>query len=131
MRKRGPVRVLIADDSGLFVSALEAMLAGEDEIEVVGSAFNGEEAVRLVTALGPDVVLLDISMPVLDGFAAARRITAERPETTVLMLTGSAAETDRRKARAAGASGYVTKDRMAFDLVPAIRDAAGESWSLS
>jgi DNA-binding NarL/FixJ family response regulator len=131
MTKESPVTVLIADDSGLFVSALEAVLAGEEEIEVVGSAPDGEQAVHLVEELDPDVVLLDISMPVLDGFGAARRIRAGRPGTAVVMLTGSSADVDRQKARAAGATGYVTKDRMAVDLVRTIKTAAGGARPLS
>jgi DNA-binding NarL/FixJ family response regulator len=126
-----PLTVLIADDSGLFVSALEAVLAGEEGIEVVGSAPDGERAVQLAEEFDPDVVLLDISMPVLDGFGAARRIRAGQPGTAVVMLTGSGADVDRRKARAAGACGYVTKDRMGVDLVPAIKAAAGGARPLS
>ncbi len=119
-----PVTVLIADDSGLFAAALEAVLTGEAGIEVVGSAADGEEALRLAGELRPQVVLMDISMPVLDGFEATERIRAELPEVCVLMLTGSAADADVRRADEAGASGYVSKDRIAEELVHAIRDAA-------
>ncbi|HZB85827.1 MAG TPA: response regulator transcription factor [Gaiellaceae bacterium] len=116
--------VLIADDSGLFAAALEAVLTGEAGIEVVGSAADGEEALRLAGELRPQVVLMDISMPVLDGFEATERIRAELPEVSVLMVTGSAADADIRRAREAGASGYVTKDRIAEELVRSIRDVA-------
>jgi DNA-binding NarL/FixJ family response regulator len=119
-----PVTVLIADDSGLFAAALEAVLSGEAGIEVVGSAADGEEALRLAEELRPQVVLMDISMPVLDGFEATERIRADLPEVSVLMVTGSAADADIRRAREAGASGYVTKDRIAEELVRSIRDAA-------
>jgi DNA-binding NarL/FixJ family response regulator len=124
--KRGepPVTVLIADDNGLFAAALEAVLTGEAGIQVVGSAADGEEALRLAGELRPRVVLMDISMPVLDGFEATERIRAELPETSVLMVTGSAADADVRRAREAGASGYVTKDRIAEELVRSIRDVA-------
>lgn len=125
MTRSGPT-VLIADDSELFAAALEAMLSGE-EIPVLGSAENGEEALRLARTLRPEVVLMDISMPVLDGFEAARRIREELPGTAVLMLTGSAAEADMEQALAAGACGYVTKDRMALDLLGAIREAVRRS----
>ena len=118
------VTVLIADDSGLFAAALEAVLTGEAGIEVVGSAADGEEALRLAGELRPQVVLMDISMPVLDGFEATERIRAELPEVSVLMVTGSAADADIRRARVAGASGYVTKDRIAEELVRSIRDVA-------
>lgn len=119
-----PVTVLIADDSGLFAAALEAVLTGEAGIEVVGSAGDGEEALRLAGELRPQVALMDISMPVLDGFEATERIRAELPEVSVLMVTGSAADADVHRAREAGASGYVTKDRIAEELVHAIRDVA-------
>jgi DNA-binding NarL/FixJ family response regulator len=118
------VTVLIADDSGLFAAALEAVLAREAGIEVVGSAADGEEALRLAGELRPQVVLMDISMPVLDGFEATERIRAELPEVSVLMVTGSAADADIRRAREAGASGYVMKDRIAEELVRSIRDVA-------
>jgi DNA-binding NarL/FixJ family response regulator len=119
-----PVTVLIADDSGLFVAALTAVLAGEDGIEVVGAAENGADALTLARELRPDVVLMDISMPVLDGFEATERITAELEGVSVLMLTGSAAEADIGRARAAGASGYVTKERLDEVLVDTIREVA-------
>jgi LuxR family maltose regulon positive regulatory protein len=121
---KAPVTVLIADDSGLFAAALEAVLAGEEGIEVVGSAGEGEEALRLAGELRPQVVLMDISMPVLDGFEATERIAAELPDVCVLMLTGSAAEADVRRAREVGASAYVTKDRIAEALAHTIRDVA-------
>ncbi|HEX2044873.1 MAG TPA: response regulator transcription factor [Gaiellaceae bacterium] len=119
-----PVTVLIADDSPLFAAALEAVLSGEDGIEVVGSAADGEEALRLAGELQPQVVLMDISMPVLDGFEATERIRAELPGVCVLMVTGSAADADVERAVEVGASAYVTKDRIAEELVDAIRGAA-------
>jgi DNA-binding NarL/FixJ family response regulator len=119
-----PVRVLIADDSGLFTAALEAVLSAEDGIEVVATAADGEEAWELARALHPAVVLMDISMPILDGLAATARITTRLGDVSVLMLTGSAAESDRADAKEAGAAGYVLKDRIADELVQAIRCAA-------
>jgi DNA-binding NarL/FixJ family response regulator len=119
------IRVLIADDHRLFAEALEAILAGESSIEVVGRARNGAEAVELALELGPDVVLMDISMPVMDGVEATRRIRELRPDACVLMLTGSNAAADIDRSRDAGAAGYVTKDRIASELVEAIIEAAG------
>ena len=119
------VRVLIADDHRLFAEALEAILAGESSIEVVGRARNGAEALELTLELEPDVVLMDISMPVMDGVEATRRIRESRPDACVLMLTGSNAPADVDRARDAGAAGYVTKDRIASQLVEAIVEAAG------
>ena len=118
------VRVLIADDHRLFAEALEAILSGDDRIELVGLAGDGEEAVRLAGERHPDVILMDISMPLLDGIAAAKRIKAADDGVSILMLTGSNARTDVDRARQAGAAGYVTKDRIAAELVEAILEVA-------
>ena len=120
-----PIRVLIADDHRLFAEALEAILAAESSIEVVGRARNGAEALELALELEPDVILMDISMPVMDGVEATRRIRKARPDACVLMLTGSNAAGDVDRSRGAGAVGYVTKDRIASELVDSIVDAAG------
>jgi DNA-binding NarL/FixJ family response regulator len=118
-----PIRVLIADDHRLFAEALAAILAGDEQIEVVGHAADGREAVQLAGRLAPDVVLMDISMPVLDGIEAASEITgATGTRTRILMLTGSNARSDVDRARRAGAAGYVTKDRIAAELIDAIRE---------
>ncbi len=122
---QSPIRVLIADDHRLFAEALEAILAGESTIEVVGRARNGAEALELALELEPDLVLMDISMPVMDGVEATRRIREARPDASVLMLTGSNTAVDVDRSRGAGASGYVTKDRIASELVEAIVEAAG------
>ena len=124
-RLDNPIRVLIADDHRLFAEALEAILAGESSIEVVGRARNGAEAIELALELEPDIVLMDISMPVIDGVEATRRICEARPGACVLMLTGSNAAADVDRSRDAGAAGYVTKDRIASQLVEAIVEAAG------
>ena len=119
-KKPEPLRVLIADDHRLFAEALEAILASDERIEVVGQASDGSEAVELARKLGPDVVLMDVSMPGLDGFEATREIRAEGRGVRVLMLTGSNSRADVDRSRNAGASGYVTKDRIASELVAAI-----------
>jgi DNA-binding NarL/FixJ family response regulator len=119
-RKPQPVRVLIADDHRLFAEALEAILAADERIEVVGQASDGGEAVEFARSLKPDVVLMDVSMPVLDGFEATREIRSEGGGISVLMLTGSNSRDDVDRSRDAGASGYVTKDRIASELVEAI-----------
>lgn len=118
------IRVLIADDHRLFAEALEAILGGDDRIEILGQAGDGEEAVRLAHALRPDVILMDISMPVLDGIEATRRIGANASGARVLMLTGSNSRADVDRARQAGAAGYVTKDRIAAELIDAIVEIA-------
>jgi two-component system nitrate/nitrite response regulator NarL len=114
------VRVLIADDHSLFGEALQAILGTDERFEVVGLARDGKEAVELASAERPNVVLMDISMPVLDGFEATEQIRENAPDTCVLMLTGSNARVDVDRAREAGAAGYVTKDRIASELIEAI-----------
>jgi DNA-binding NarL/FixJ family response regulator len=118
------VRILIADDHRLFAEALEAILGGEQGFQVVGRAADGQEAIEQAEALAPDVVLLDISMPVLDGFQAAAAIAKLPHRPAVVMLTGSSATQDVDRARRVGADGYVTKDSIAARLVDAIREAA-------
>jgi DNA-binding NarL/FixJ family response regulator len=119
-KKPKPLRVLIADDHRLFAEALEAILADDERIEVVGRAGDGSAAVELARTLEPDVVLMDVSMPVLDGFEATREIRSAGEGVHVLMLTGSNSREDVDRSREAGASGYVTKDRIASELVAAI-----------
>jgi DNA-binding NarL/FixJ family response regulator len=119
-----PVRVLIADDHRLFAEALEAVLSTEPAIEVVGRAADGGEAVELARKLEPDVVALDISMPVLDGFEAAAKLEQLDRPPAVLMLTGSNSPEDVDRARRVGAKGYITKDTIAASLVDAILAAA-------
>jgi DNA-binding NarL/FixJ family response regulator len=114
------IRVLIADDHRLFAQALEAILATDDRIEVAGHARDGREAVELTRSLQPQVILMDIAMPIMDGFQATKQIISERPGTFVLMLTGSNARSDVDRARKSGAAGYVTKDRIAAELIDAI-----------
>jgi DNA-binding NarL/FixJ family response regulator len=119
-----PIRVLIADDHRLFAEALEAILSGDTRIAVVGHAGDGREAVRLAHDLAPDVVLMDISMPVMDGIEAAREIKGNSAPSSILMLTGSNSRADVDRARKAGAAGYVTKDRIAAELIDAIVEIA-------
>jgi DNA-binding NarL/FixJ family response regulator len=114
------IRVLIADDHRLFAQALEAILATDERIEVAGHARDGREAVELARTLRPHVILMDIAMPIMDGFQATKHILSESPNASVLMLTGSNARTDVDRARKSGAAGYVTKDRIAGELIDAI-----------
>jgi two-component system NarL family response regulator len=118
------IRVLIADDHRLFGQALEAILATDDRLVVVGHAGDGSEAVQLALDLEPDVTLMDIAMPIMDGFQATKQIRQHRPHACVLMLTGSNSRTDVDQAREAGAAGYVTKDRIASELIDAILEVA-------
>jgi two-component system NarL family response regulator len=119
------VRVLIADDHRLFAEALEAILAADERIDVVAYARDGSEAVELWEEHRPDLTLMDIAMPVMDGLAAAREITKRDENARILMLTGSNAPADVDRSRRAGAAGYVTKDRIAAELIDAILEVAG------
>ena len=121
----GQIRVLIADDHTLFAEALEAILATDARIEVVGRASDGDEAVKLFGEVRPDIVLMDISMPVLDGIQAAQAIRDQHGKACILMLTGSNSRSDVDRARKAGAAGYVTKDKIAAELIDAIVKTAG------
>jgi DNA-binding NarL/FixJ family response regulator len=114
------VRVLIADDEPLFVETIEALLAGDDRVEVVGTARDGEEAVELARSLEPDVTLMDISMPTLDGIEAARKIREHDPTACILVLTGSSISADIDRSRQAGVAAFLTKDRLGTQLVDAI-----------
>lgn len=122
-----PVSVLIADDHKLFAEALEAILDADERVEVAGHARDGAEAVALAKKLRPDVVVMDISMPVMDGIDAAKAIRRQRRGARVLILTGSNSRLDVDRAREAGAAGYVTKDRIAAELIDAIVAVAGRA----
>ena len=119
------VTVLIADDHRLFAEALEAILSAEERIDVVGHARDGREAVELWQERRPDLTLMDIAMPVLDGISATREIRELDDSACILMLSGSTASSDVDRARLAGAAGYVTKDRIAAELIDAILEVAG------
>jgi DNA-binding NarL/FixJ family response regulator len=121
------IRVLIADDHRLFAEALEAILDTDPRIEIAGHARDGEQAVQRAAELDPDVILMDISMPVMDGIEATSLIRERREDACVLMLTGSNSRADVDRARAAGAAGYVTKDRIAAELVDTIVEVASRS----
>jgi DNA-binding NarL/FixJ family response regulator len=118
------IRVLIADDHRLFGQALEAILATDQRLEVVGHAGDGAEALQLALSVEPDVILMDIAMPIMDGFEATKQICTRLPDACVLMLTGSNSRSDVDRAREAGAAGYVTKDRIAAELIDAIFEVA-------
>jgi DNA-binding NarL/FixJ family response regulator len=119
-----PARVLVADDEPLFVETVQALLAGDDRVEIVGTASNGHDAVDLAVALDPDVTLMDISMPMLDGIEATRRIREQLPDACVLVLTGSSISADVDRARQAGVAAFLTKDRIGTQLVEAILEVA-------
>lgn len=119
------IRVLLADDQDLVRSGFSLILSMEDDIEVVGEAKNGQEAVELAQSLQPDVVLMDVQMPVLDGIAATAAVVSEHPATRVLILTTFDREDYLFSALRAGASGFLLKTADADELVDAVRKVAG------
>ena len=119
------IRVLVADDHRMFAEALEAILASDARLESAGHAADGAEAVRLALKTRPDVILMDITMPLMDGLQATKQIRTQWPTARVLMLTGSNSRSDVDRAREAGAAGYVTKERIAAELIDAILEIGG------
>jgi DNA-binding NarL/FixJ family response regulator len=121
------IRILICDDQSLFREALRTLLRAHPDLEVVGEASNGEEAIRFTTTLSPDVVLMDLRMPVMDGVEATRRISQLRKNTRVIVLTTFDDDETVFEGLRAGAVGYLLKDVSSEKLVEAIKTAyAGE-----
>lgn len=118
------VRVLLADDHPVYRMGLHALLEQADGIEVVGEAQTGQEAVAEADALRPDVVVMDVRMPLLNGIDATKRIVATSPETAVLVLTNSDDDSSILDAMLAGARGYVLKDAGKDAIIRAINDVA-------
>ena len=113
-------RVLIADDHAIVRAGLRALLKGEVGLELVGEASGGEEAIRLVESLHPDILILDMSMPDLDGIQVTRRIQTTAPEVRILILTIHEDEALLREAIRAGAAGYILKHAAEEELISAI-----------
>lgn len=123
------IRVLLVDDQALFREGLHTLVSMQTDMEVVGEAGNGEEALTAVAALNPDVVLMDLRMPILDGVAATQRIRQSFPETRVIVLTTFDNDDYVFDGLRAGALGYLLKDVPSSRLFEAIRSAArGESF---
>jgi DNA-binding NarL/FixJ family response regulator len=118
------LRVMIADDHPLFRDGLRAMFESEPDFELVGEAANGQEAVELAGRLQPDVALMDIQMPDLDGIEATRRVITASPKTRVLVVTMFEDDESLLSAMKAGARGYVVKGMRSIDAIRAIRAVA-------
>ena len=126
-----PIRILLADDHSVVRQGLKMFLGLDADFEVVGEAENGEEAVKLAHELRPDVVLMDMLMPVMDGIAATARIRTELPDTEVIALTSVLEDNAVIGAVKAGAIGYLLKDTQADELRRAIKAAAAGQVQLS
>jgi DNA-binding NarL/FixJ family response regulator len=118
------VRILIADDHRLFAESLMALLSEDDRVEVVGIANDGVEAVALAMDLRPDVILMDLRMPVMDGLEATRRVRDLGLDSQILILTGTDAAVGSDEAAEAGASGYLRKERGVEELRRVFLEAA-------
>jgi len=116
-----PIRVIIADDHPLFREGVVHSLSRKHDISIVGEASSGEEAIKQIAELLPDILLLDITMTGLDGIETARKVSISYPVTKIIMLTASENEDDLMKALRAGARGYVVKGVRAGELANAIR----------
>ncbi len=125
-----PIRVMIVDDHEIVREGLQILLNEESEFEVVGTAGNGTTAIALAKGLNPDVILMDLVMPDLDGIEVTRRILKNNPNVRVLILTTFAENQRVRDAIVAGATGYLLKDVLKTDLLRALRDTAAGRASL-
>ena len=115
-----PITLLLVDDNYAFAQALIEHLRHEERIQVVGRAANGAEAVELVEALRPQVVSMDLDMPVLDGIQATRAILARYPQTHVIIVSGSAYIGDRHAARELGVAAVIPKSRVYAELIEVV-----------
>jgi len=125
------IRVLIADDHDVVREGLSRFLSIMDDIEQVGEAINGAEAVRLCDALYPDVILMDVVMPVMDGIEATRLIRQQHPNTQIVFLTSFGEEDQVQEGLSSGAAGYLLKNARVQDLAAAIRAASQGQATLS
>jgi DNA-binding NarL/FixJ family response regulator len=124
-----PIRIMLVDDQALFRESLALLLGAQPDLLVVGEAANGQAALTLVATARPQVVLMDLRMPILDGVAATRRLRAEHPDVQVIALTTFDDDADVFAALRAGAIGYLLKDVSGETLCDAVRAAArGESF---
>lgn len=126
-----PIRIVIADDHSVVRQGLKMFLGLDPELEIIGEAADGAEAVRLARELKPDVVLMDMLMPVMDGIAATQAIRSELPDTEVIALTSVLEDSSVVGAVKAGAIGYLLKDTQADELCRAIKAAAAGQVQLS
>ena len=125
-RSRSACQVVICDDQPAFREIVSVVLGLEPDVEVVGEAGDGREAIRIVAELRPDVLLLDVAMPVMDGLEALPQIRESAPDTRVVMLTGVASETIRRRALEGGAALFIEKGTDVESLVAQVKDVCAK-----
>ena len=125
------IKIMIADDHPVVRSGLRALLASQPDFEIVGEAGNGEEAARLAISLVPDLILMDLQMPILDGIGATKRIRDKLPKANILVLTTYETDADILLALQGGAMGYLLKDTPPEQLFQAVRNAASGQMALA
>jgi two-component system NarL family response regulator len=124
-----PIKILIADDHPVIRTAISSVIGREPNMEVVGEAVNGHSAVKLYRECHPDITLMDINMPIMDGLEAIRTIRAEDPKARVIVLTNFDTDEDVKQGLSAGALGYLLKDSSPEELLETIRSVyAGEKY---
>jgi two-component system invasion response regulator UvrY len=124
-----PIRVVVVDDHDLVRQGIVGLLQGQEDIEVIGEANSGRDGIELVSEMGPDVVLMDIAMPGINGLDAARELSGRYPDVGIVMLTSHDREEYVFEALRAGASGYVLKGADVQELLAAVRAARrGETY---
>jgi len=130
MKRESPLRILVADDFAEWRFRVRSILKARPEWQVIGEACNGLQAVQTTTELCPDIVLLDIGMPILDGFEAAKRIRQGSPSSRIIFVTQEDDEEIRIAALATGAEAYLLKANAANELLPAIDAALGNGYAV-
>jgi len=120
-------RILLVDDHPIYRNGLKSLIALQNDMEIVGEAENGQEAIVKTRKLHPDIILMDINMPVMTGMEATRRILAEMPDTKILALSMWSDDGNRSEMMRAGARKYLLKDGDIEELIAAIREAADSS----
>lgn len=122
-----PVRVLLVDDHAMFLAALRALLDRDERIEIVGETDNGAHALELDAELQPDVALVDLQLPVMDGFETTRRLQARRPDLRVVVISGVSTEGVAEEAAAAGADAFLFKGGLHDEIVDTILAASAQA----
>jgi NarL family two-component system response regulator LiaR len=120
----GPIRVLLVDDESIFLHALRALLDHDERVEVVGEAGNAVQALRVAAEVHPDVVLIDLALPGMDGFETTRRLIADSPTLKVIAVSGLSNDEAEEAARAAGATTFLYKGGLHDEIADAIVEAA-------